>query len=108
MRIYALLYGLARILICEKPLVINPWNLDGLAELEHKTGIKIYNLLQLRLHPFIIALKKEIEYKKVEKKHEIDLTYITSRGKWYFYSWKANSRNQVVWLQMQGFIFLIC
>ncbi|MCK4559558.1 MAG: Gfo/Idh/MocA family oxidoreductase [Calditrichia bacterium] len=75
--------------ICEKPLVINPWNLDGLVELERETGIKIYNVLQLRLHPAIIDLKEEIEYKKVEKKHDIDLTYITSRGKWYFYSWKG-------------------
>ena len=75
--------------ICEKPLVINPWNLDGLAELERESGIKIYNVLQLRLHQAIIDLKNEMANKKVDKKYEIDLTYITSRGKWYFYSWKG-------------------
>jgi UDP-N-acetyl-2-amino-2-deoxyglucuronate dehydrogenase len=75
--------------ICEKPMVINPWNLDGLMELERETGIKIYNVLQLRLHPAITELKKKITLSKVNIKHEIDLTYITSRGKWYFYSWKG-------------------
>ncbi len=64
-------------------------DVDFFTEFERETGIKIYNVLQLRLHPAIIDLKEEIEYKKVEKKHAIDLTYITSRGKWYFYSWKG-------------------
>ncbi|WP_319525225.1 Gfo/Idh/MocA family oxidoreductase [uncultured Desulfosarcina sp.] len=75
--------------ICEKPLVLNPWNLDALAELEKETGLKIFNVLQLRVHPSIVALKKKFEPSKSEK-HNIDLAYITSRGKWYFHSWKGN------------------
>lgn len=75
--------------ICEKPLVLNPWNLDGLEEMEADTGRKVYNILQLRLHPSLIALKKEVEKKNVDKKYEIDLSYITSRGNWYFSSWKG-------------------
>lgn len=76
--------------ICEKPLVLNPWNLDGLAEMENDFGKKVYNILQLRLHPSIIALKEQVENTQVEKKYEIDMTYITSRGNWYFTSWKGN------------------
>jgi len=76
--------------ICEKPLVLNPWNLDGLAEMENDFGKKVYNILQLRLHPSIIELKKQVESQQVEKKYEIDLTYITSRGNWYFTSWKGD------------------
>ncbi|UBM62339.1 Gfo/Idh/MocA family oxidoreductase [Candidatus Sulfidibacterium hydrothermale] len=76
--------------ICEKPLVLNPWNLDGLAEIENETGKKVFNILQLRLHSSIIALKKKIEADRSGKIYDIDLTYITSRGKWYFYSWKGN------------------
>ncbi len=75
--------------ICEKPLVLNPWNLDGLEEMENDFGKKVYNILQLRLHPSIIELKEQVEKKQVEKKYEIDLTYITSRGNWYFTSWKG-------------------
>ncbi len=75
--------------ICEKPLVLNPWNVDALAEAERETGHKIYNILQLRLHPQIIALKEKIAASSQEK-FEIDLTYITSRGRWYFISWKGN------------------
>ncbi len=75
--------------ICEKPLVLNPWNLDALEELEQETGIRIYNILQLRVHQAIIDLKKKIEAQNSGQKHAIDLTYITSRGKWYFYSWKG-------------------
>lgn len=75
--------------ICEKPLVLNPWNLDALAELEKETGLKIFNVLQLRVHPSIVTLKKKFESSKSEK-HDIDLTYITSRGKWYSHSWKGN------------------
>lgn len=74
--------------ICEKPLVLNPWNLDGLEEIETETGSKVYNILQLRLHPALLELKKQI--KKQDKKYEIDLTYITSRGHWYFTSWKGD------------------
>jgi UDP-N-acetyl-2-amino-2-deoxyglucuronate dehydrogenase len=75
--------------ICEKPLVLNPWNLDGLQEVEEESGKRIFNILQLRVHPEIIKLKEKSEKEKGRKKAEIDLTYITSRGKWYFYSWKG-------------------
>lgn len=76
--------------ICEKPLVLNPWNVDALQEIEKETGRKVYNVLQLRLHPSIIALKKKIENGPKDKIYDIDLTYITSRGNWYFTSWKGN------------------
>ena len=75
--------------ICEKPLVLNPWNIDGLEELESENGARVYNILQLRLHPSLIELKKQVEEQKNNKKYEIDLTYITSRGHWYFTSWKG-------------------
>ncbi len=76
--------------ICEKPLVLNPWNIDALKDYEKETGKKVYNILQLRLHPSIIALKKKIENQPVNKKYDIDLSYITSRGNWYHYSWKGD------------------
>ncbi len=76
--------------ICEKPLVLNPWNLEGLKEIEKETGYRIYNILQLRLHKSIVDLKKRIEASESGKIHDIELTYITSRGKWYFYSWKGD------------------
>ncbi len=76
--------------VCEKPLVLNPWNLDGLAEMEADFGKKVYNILQLRLHPAIIALKEQVENARVDKKYEIDMSYITSRGNWYFTSWKGD------------------
>ena len=75
--------------ICEKPLVLNPWNIDALKEIENETGQKIYNILQLRLHPSIVKLKKSLAEDMSGKIHDIDLTYITSRGHWYFASWKA-------------------
>jgi len=79
--------------ICEKPLVLNPHNLDQLKVIEDETGKKINTILQLRLHPSIAALKekvsKELE-KNPDKVYDIDLTYLTSRGKWYFVSWKGN------------------
>jgi UDP-N-acetyl-2-amino-2-deoxyglucuronate dehydrogenase len=75
--------------ICEKPLVLNPWNLDALSIIEKETGKKIYNILQLRLHPNIIKLKEEVEKGPKDKIYDIDLNYITSRGNWYFQSWKA-------------------
>lgn len=75
--------------ICEKPLVLNPWNLDALKDIEKETGKHVYNILQLRLHPSIIAMKENIKNAKEADKHKIDLTYITSRGKWYDYSWKG-------------------
>jgi UDP-N-acetyl-2-amino-2-deoxyglucuronate dehydrogenase len=76
--------------ICEKPLVLNPWNLDTLAQLEKESGRKVFNILQLRLHPAIIALKNKIEKEAPKKKYDIDLTYITGRGKWYLFSWKGD------------------
>lgn len=76
--------------ICEKPLVLNPWNIDGLEEMERESGKNIYNILQLRLHPAIIELRKKVAKRPKEKKYEVDLTYITSRGKWYFISWKGD------------------
>ena len=76
--------------ICEKPLVLNPWNVNALQEIEAEYDRKIYNILQLRLHPSIIELKKKIEEGPPNKIYDIDLTYITSRGKWYFISWKGN------------------
>ncbi len=75
--------------ICEKPIVLNPWNLDGLREIEIDTGRSIHTILQLRLHPAIRALKEKIEAAPKDTKHEVDLTYITSRGNWYSHSWKA-------------------
>jgi len=78
--------------ICEKPLALNPWNIDGLQIVEKDTDLKIYNILQLRLHPSIIALKEKILAQLAEnpnKVFEIDLTYLTSRGHWYFRSWKG-------------------
>lgn len=77
--------------ICEKPLVIKPWNLDALDDLEKEYGKgKINTILQLRVHPTIEALKKQFEGKAKGKKHDIDLTYITPRGKWYLISWKGD------------------
>lgn len=76
--------------ICEKPLVLNPWNIDGLLDFEKQTGKKVYNVLQLRYHPSILELKKKIENAPEDTIHEIDLSYITSRGKWYHYSWKGD------------------
>ncbi len=77
--------------ICEKPLVLTPWNLDALEEFQEEYGKNIYTVLQLRLHPAIIALRKKIqEEPESKKKHQIELTYITSRGQWYLNSWKGN------------------
>ncbi|NLT68308.1 MAG: Gfo/Idh/MocA family oxidoreductase [Acidobacteria bacterium] len=76
--------------ICEKPLVINPWNVDALEELEQECGRKINCILQLRLHPALIALKEQIRDEPASARHLIDLTYITSRGRWYFSSWKGD------------------
>ena len=76
--------------ICEKPLVLNPWNIDKLIMAEEKTKMKIFNVLQLRVHPSIIKLRKEILSKKSDKKYEVELTYLTSRGNWYNTSWKGD------------------
>ena len=76
--------------ICEKPMVLNPWNVDALAEIENEYPGNIYNILQLRLHPSVVALKKMVEEGDPDKVYDIDLQYITSRGKWYHVSWKGN------------------
>lgn len=76
--------------ICEKPVVLNPWNIDALAEIEKETGNKIFTILQLRLHPAIIALKEKIAAEPEDKKHVVDLNYITCRGHWYYASWKGD------------------
>jgi UDP-N-acetyl-2-amino-2-deoxyglucuronate dehydrogenase len=76
--------------ICEKPLVLNPWNVDALEEIEKETGKRVFTILQLRLHPNIIQLKKEIETLPSGKMVDVDLDYITSRGKWYHHSWKGD------------------
>lgn len=76
--------------ICEKPLVLNPWNIDGLQKMEQETGHKVNNILQLRLHPSIVALKQKIDNGPQDKIYDVDLTYITSRGYWYYASWKGD------------------
>ena len=75
--------------VCEKPLVLNPWNLDALSELEEESGRRIYNILQLRLHPALVALKDKYANCEADKRPLVELTYITSRGNWYFHSWKG-------------------
>ncbi|WP_417432245.1 Gfo/Idh/MocA family oxidoreductase [Kiloniella sp.] len=98
--------------ICEKPLVLNPWNIDGLEEIEKDTGNRIYSILQLRHHPAILALKKKVA-ENPEKIHDLDLTYITSRGRWYHVSWKGDVSKSggvatnigVHFFDMLGFIF---
>lgn len=99
--------------ICEKPLLLNPWNLKGLEDIENETGKKIFNILQLRHHPSIIELKKKFEKEPSGKVHDIELSYITSRGKWYHYSWKGNMKKSggvvtnigIHFFDMLGWIF---
>jgi len=76
--------------ICEKPLVLNPWNLDALQEIEMESGCKVNTILQLRLHPALVALRDSLASQKQTTKTEVVLTYITSRGPWYMTSWKGN------------------
>lgn len=98
--------------ICEKPIVLNPWNVARLQEVERETGKKVYTILQLRLHPAIKALKKKVENNK-DKVYEFDLTYITSRGNWYYTSWKGDNQKSggiatnigVHFFDMLGWIF---
>ena len=78
--------------ICEKPVVLNPWNIDALQHLEEETGRKVYNILQLRYHPVIVALREKILQAPQDKIFDIDLTYITSRGNWYHFSWKGDTQ----------------
>ena len=75
--------------ICEKPLVINPWNLDPLEEIEAETGHRVYTVLQLRLHPQLMALKARLDADSSSTRHDVELTYITTRGGWYDVSWKG-------------------
>lgn len=76
--------------ICEKPLVLNPWNVDALMESEQEAGRNVYTILQLRLHPALLALKDRIAREGRDKPYALDLTYITSRGNWYYASWKGD------------------
>jgi len=76
--------------ICEKPIVLNPWNIDALQEIERETGRRVYTILQLRLHPKILELREKIKNGPAGKIYDIDLTYITSRGNWYNISWKGD------------------
>jgi len=77
--------------ICEKPIVLNPWNIDALEQIEEETGKNIYNILQLRLHKSVIELKKRVAKAPKDKVFDFDLTYQTSRGNWYYTSWKGDS-----------------
>ena len=76
--------------ICEKPVVLSPWNIDALEQIENETGHKAYTIFQLRLHPSVVELKKKIENGPKGKVYDVDLTYITPRGNWYYASWKGN------------------
>jgi UDP-N-acetyl-2-amino-2-deoxyglucuronate dehydrogenase len=78
--------------LCEKPLVVNPWNLDALELLEHETGRRIYTVLQLRVHPDLVALKARLDA-GASVRHQVELTYITSRGRWYDVSWKGSEEH---------------
>jgi UDP-N-acetyl-2-amino-2-deoxyglucuronate dehydrogenase len=102
--------------ICEKPLVLNPHNIDALQVVQEETGNQIYNILQLRLHPSIIALKEKVASEVAvnpNKVYDVDLTYLTSRGHWYFTSWKGDEHKSggiatnigVHFYDMLGFIF---
>jgi UDP-N-acetyl-2-amino-2-deoxyglucuronate dehydrogenase len=85
---YALRYGAHA--ICEKPLVLNPWNFDALAEMEAETGKRVFTILQLRLHPSIRALREKIQGDSSGKQYLVELRYVTSRGNWYRSSWKGD------------------
>ena len=78
--------------ICEKPVVLNPWNIDALQRIEADTGKRVYTILQLRVHPAVLALKEKVAKAAVDRIFIVDLTYITSRGKWYQYSWKGDEK----------------
>lgn len=77
--------------ICEKPLVLNPWNIDALQEIEKEIGRKVFTILQLRHHPAILQLRNEVKSKQPGKKYQVNLDYITSRGNWYQHSWKGDT-----------------
>ena len=77
--------------ICEKPLVLNPWNIDALSEIEAESGRRIHTVLQLRHHDAIKALRETVAAAPADKIFDVDLTYLTSRGHWYHMSWKGNA-----------------
>jgi len=76
--------------ICEKPVVLNPWNIEALQEIERERGRKVFVVLQLRHHPAIAALKQRVDSEPADRKYDMDLSYITSRGRWYLVSWKGD------------------
>jgi UDP-N-acetyl-2-amino-2-deoxyglucuronate dehydrogenase len=76
--------------ICEKPLVLNPWNIDALKDYENETGNRVWNILQLRLHPSLIEVREAVQQGPADQVYDVDLSYITSRGNWYHYSWKGD------------------
>ncbi len=76
--------------ICEKPMVLNPWNVDALTQIQKESENKIYSILQLRLHPNIIKLREEVAASPADTVYDLDLTYLTSRGRWYHISWKGD------------------
>jgi UDP-N-acetyl-2-amino-2-deoxyglucuronate dehydrogenase len=79
--------------ICEKPLVVNPWNVEGLIDAERQSGRKVNTILQLRLHPEIIRLREKFANEPADaRKHDVELTYVTGRGRWYLFSWKGEER----------------
>jgi UDP-N-acetyl-2-amino-2-deoxyglucuronate dehydrogenase len=78
--------------ICEKPLVLNPWNIDALQEIEKETERKVNTILQLRWHPQVLALRDKVMNGPQDKVYDIELTYITARGNWYYTSWKGDER----------------
>jgi UDP-N-acetyl-2-amino-2-deoxyglucuronate dehydrogenase len=79
--------------ICEKPLVINPWNLDALETIEAETGRRVYTILQLRAHPAVIGLRERLRLGTTGCRHRAELTYVTSRGRWYDVSWKGSEQH---------------
>ena len=99
--------------ICEKPVVLNPWNIDGLADMERSTGRKVNTILQLRLHPAILALRDAVAADTDNQMHDVDLAYVTSRGRWYYTSWKGDESKSggiatnigVHFYDMLGFVF---
>ena len=99
--------------ICEKPIVLNPWNIDALQEIEKESGNRVYNILQLRLHDSIKKVKQIVDNGHADKIYDVDLTYLTSRGSWYYASWKGNSEKSggiatnigVHFFDMLGWIF---
>ena len=76
--------------ICEKPLVLNPWNIDALAKIEEESGRRVNSILQLRLHPSVIALRERVLKDSGDSKFDVELTYVTARGRWYLRSWKGD------------------